>query len=86
MKVKVVIYVYHVHPNVATVLAHYASLGFVDVLPYSMAGENPNTDPYTMSLFFEKSRHFPLYQHFEHIVRHDCYYRWGCYGLLLEDR
>ncbi len=71
---KVVIYVYALHPNVARVLERYQDEGFVDLLPFSLSGGQPAT-PQLMDLYFERSRMFSLYQHYELISRHDCFYR-----------
>lgn len=79
---RIIIYNYGNHPNVDKVLAAYEATGFVELLPFTLAAEQP-TDLLWLHMYFVRGRHFNMYQHFEHIVRHDCLYRYRAYSQML---
>ena len=68
------LYVYYVLPNIWKVLKHYESLGVVTLHPFSPAGDIP-THPVTLFEYYKKSNRLDHYLQFEHISRHDCFYR-----------
>ena len=69
-------YVYSVHPNMSLVLSHYTSLGFVEVIPLSLPGEQPFGDTGgDWTQFYFSSFHEKDLSPLQHVARRDCFYR-----------
>ncbi len=69
---KIFYYVYSVMPSIEAVLRHYEALGLVEIRPFSVTADHPNS-PRWRDAFVGWKR--GVWVHFQMVARHDCIFR-----------